>query len=624
MRPGLRNISSLLAFCFFLSAPAGKAAEADTEKFQAAIKKGTDYLIQLYKPGANFPGEQSVLGYACLAGMTLLESGVDEKNPSLQNIIKVVRAGCLMTDRTYYVSLCLMFLDRLGDPQDEPFIQFLGAQLLASQSVTGGWGYAGGVQLTQIDEARVRASFKNPGRRGGDSDRPDLPDDPPKPKKEAQREDGTNNGGALHPEVGKLINRIQTPRFVGVEETAQARTDNSNTQFAVLALWCARKHGVPIEKAMVLVDKRFHASQMANGGWPYDSVRNATGIGAVPEASGPMTCAGLIALAVSYGASNTEKSGNLNDDVAVQAGFKYVGRILFQHKEAMYTAPTPASVPNALDLRRNLYFLWTLERVGVIYGVDKIGDVDWYVWGADTLVKTQLADGSWKSNFASSAPEVNTSLALLFLHRANVAKDLTAKLSGKGETALKSGSIGKKDPPKTPATTNDPPAKVTPATPSGSDFEKQAAGLVDSVIKLSGTERTEMINTLRDAKGSVNTEALKICAAKLTGTAQTQVRDALAQRLTRMNAATLRDMLADENREVRLAAARACGSKNDKQYVTDLIGCLNDRDVSVIQAAHAALIILTGKNFGPDSNASDADRTRAIFAWRNWWKMQQN
>ena len=43
----------------------------------------------------------------------------------------------------------------------------------------------------------------------------------------------------------------------------------------------------------------------------------------------------------------------------------------------------------------NLYFLWTLERVGVLYNRREIAGKDWYAWGAELLVDHQAEDGSW-------------------------------------------------------------------------------------------------------------------------------------------------------------------------------------------------------------------------------------
>jgi hypothetical protein len=85
----------------------------------------------------------------------------------------------------------------------------------------------------------------------------------------------------------------------------------------------------------------------------------------------------------------------------------------------------------------NLYFLWTVERVGVLYNLRQIGDKEWYTWGAEMLVEGQGLDGSWHhGGYHGSTRVIDTCFALLFLRRANLATDLTRKLEfviqGKG------------------------------------------------------------------------------------------------------------------------------------------------------------------------------------------------
>jgi len=78
---------------------------------------------------------------------------------------------------------------------------------------------------------------------------------------------------------------------------------------------------------------------------------------------------------------------------------------------------------------QNLYFLWSLERVAVLYNLPTIGDKDWYRWGAQVLVGNQGNKGNWTNGgYVGSTSIIDTCMALLFLKRANLVKDLTAKL----------------------------------------------------------------------------------------------------------------------------------------------------------------------------------------------------
>src|SRR5205823_6746208 len=74
----------------------------------------------------------------------------------------------------------------------------------------------------------------------------------------------------------------------------------------------------------------------------------------------------------------------------------------------------------------DMYFLWSLERVGVVYGLDKIRKTDWYQFGADILIPAQNRDGSWGGG--GHGPEVDTAFALLFLAKSNLVRDLSTKV----------------------------------------------------------------------------------------------------------------------------------------------------------------------------------------------------
>ncbi len=196
--------------------------------------------------------------------------------------------------------------------------------------------------------------------------------------------------------------------------------DNSCTQFGVLGLWVASRYGVPIEGAMAEVANRFIDGQNTDGGWSYTPSSKEK----VEPTKDSMTCAGLFSLTVARATrirqQQKEASGNtaerggekatLLSDPAYAKGFTRVGEF------AKSLGPgTPR------------YVMWSMERLGVLLGLEKLGETDWFAQGADGLIKTQNADGSW-----SSGKEVlsDTAFSILFLRKANLGSDISRLLEG--------------------------------------------------------------------------------------------------------------------------------------------------------------------------------------------------
>jgi len=197
------------------------------------------------------------------------------------------------------------------------------------------------------------------------------------------------------------------------------RDDNSNSQFALLALWAARRHGVPTESTLQRAGERYRKSQNLDGGWGYQIGKGTTG---------PMSCVGVLGLAMGIGTAPEfprVKAGKapapgiaakpVLDAADVDAGLLRVASFVGEPSLTGYDG-----------LTANLYFLWSVERVSMMYGLRTIGGKDWYGWGAQMLVKNQNRDGSWTgSRYPGSTNTVDTCLALLILKRSNLADDLT-------------------------------------------------------------------------------------------------------------------------------------------------------------------------------------------------------
>src|SRR5262249_6145685 len=101
--------------------------------------------------------------------------------------------------------------------------------------------------------------------------------------------------------------------------------DNSNTQFALLALWAARRYDLPLEYTIARVEQRFRSSQHL-GGWGYTLTWG--------RPYGSMTCAGLLGLAVgrAWGAGAQADGVKLDrpkvEDEGIADGLRALGALL--------------------------------------------------------------------------------------------------------------------------------------------------------------------------------------------------------------------------------------------------------------------------------------------------------
>src|SRR5262249_19112747 len=159
-------------------------------------------------------------------------------------------------------------------------------------------------------------------------------------------------------------------------------------------------------------------------------------------------------------------------------------------------------------------------------------------------------DGSWSGDFTEAA---DTSFALLFLRRANLAQDLTATLKGRvldpGKRELRAVDVDNVE--KNGGGTGGRPPPHAPRAP-------RAARLSAELVKADAGQQAQLLRKLRDSKGAVYTDALAHAIPRLNGAVKGEARDALAERLTRMKKDTLDDKLRDDDVEVRRAAALAC------------------------------------------------------------------
>lgn len=641
----------VLAALLVASATTRPAPAATDEQIKAAVAAGVGFLKDKVKNPA--PGAQGLvngdhgIGPAALAGIALLESQLcDATDPSVQAVAAAVREASYGEGRTYQVALCLLFLDKLENPADVPLIQMLAVRLLAGQNARGGWTYKsvdtpGGGEIQALRDGLKTGLLAN---KAPNPD-PDKPAAPP-----------------FHPvvlEYGKILMAKRAP---------DGNDDNSNTQFAIIAVWAARKHGVPTDDCLNAVSRRFRQTQYASGAWAYTTVPT-------DNPRGAMTCAGLLALATDVARFEEKRAARKAEqqnkaEAAPAPAAKGKDKADPPKKNDFFSSgPREEAVPKKearppldpqvsrglsavagffVDSARSpgglndLYFLWSVERVGVVFDIKLLAPgVDWYEIGSNSLIRTQKKDGSWSAG--AHPDEVNTAFAVLFLVKANPIKDLSARWQKEmGGTLTSRGSDATAPPPTSfnpspsskggtqplgMAPMKDPLA--TPAIPTvGSAPNTEGGRIGADLARRTGADFTATLERIRDAKGTDYTQALVTAVVRLEDERKKEARQALADRLTRMTSPTLRQMLKDPNLELRRGAALACGQKGKMEHVPDLIDRLTDEENLVARAAKAGLVALTEKKdlgpvFDPDTGEAPMDaRKAAAAAWKAWWAKQ--
>jgi len=195
--------------------------------------------------------------------------------------------------------------------------------------------------------------------------------------------------------------------------------DNSNSQFAILALHEAERAGARVSAQTWRLAKAYwEDAQNPDGSWGY--TRRIRGTDRANPGTGSMTCAGITSLVICYdrvhgadaqvdGEQITCCQPGEGDDSRVQRGLKWLG-------DNFSVSHNPGA-----SLRIWLfYYLYGVERVGRLTAQRFIGKHDWYREGADFLVQLKGASLSdhWKGMGIAEADErIATSFALLFLSK---------------------------------------------------------------------------------------------------------------------------------------------------------------------------------------------------------------
>ena len=188
---------------------------------------------------------------------------------------------------------------------------------------------------------------------------------------------------------------------------AKGTGDNSNSQFALLALHEADRAGVRVRPDVWERAHRYWVTcANGDGSWGY-TVGNSGG-------SGSMTCAGIASIWITTEHMGTPAAQAARDHVSCCGGGASP-RVLERGLEWLGRRFTVMENPGTGGQTWHYYYLYGLERVGRFTARRFIGESDWYLEGAKMFVNAQDAlSGAFRGGRIED-PVVATSFALLFL-----------------------------------------------------------------------------------------------------------------------------------------------------------------------------------------------------------------
>jgi ferric-dicitrate binding protein FerR (iron transport regulator) len=357
-------------------------------KVNAAIRSGVAFLGEEAAQAnlvANMPDASS--GYPVELVLWALErGGLPESDPSFQKLFQFMVSTDLRF--TYKVSLEAMVLEELDRVRYQSRIAHCAQFLVDNQARNGQWSYGESVPLPELTPtgAKGRKETATPG-----AGKPDA---------------GRASDARERKDKPKVVQKI----IVVKRRDGAPQGDNSNSQYAALGLRACFDSGIVLpadvlKRAQAWWREAQAATKKSDAaGWTY---------GEAPAPQGRTT----------YGSMTAGAAGSLvmyhymlNEpwmrDEGVLKGLEWIGRNF-----TIAENPYPDE-QGKKDERWHYYYLYALERLGVMYGADSFAGHDWYLEGANHLLKAQKPDGSWSPQPEASSRTVDTCFAILFLRRA--------------------------------------------------------------------------------------------------------------------------------------------------------------------------------------------------------------
>ena len=407
--------------------------EVDQVKVDLAIEKGIKYLkgnnashlASKDHVGRKMSNRELVL-------FTYVHSDVPETDPDFKTLFDDMIKDKL--EATYCVSLQAMVLEEVERVKWQKRLAQCGKFLADNQGPQGFWSY--GSPSIYVE---------------------DITYDVPKRKDVASGGGKPESGGVKQfelPQPGMRTKPKVTNKIKVKKDRDGEGHDNSNTQYAALGARACTDAGIVFEDKVIDLAMKWlrdcqkkdkePAEDLIEGGvngpdagmpgakpgvqsggggggatvaGPSRVAKKASPQGwcysdhADHKAYGSMTAGAIGSLAIwDYIKDNDEgKKRSWKNDTDVHEGLVWIGK---NFSVTYNPGPYEHAKMEENSQHQYLYYMYALERAGMLYGTEILGKHKWYPEGAKVLIETQKPDGSW------GAGTDDTCFAILFLKRA--------------------------------------------------------------------------------------------------------------------------------------------------------------------------------------------------------------
>jgi len=368
-----------------------QAQPVDEFKVDQAIQRGVGFLRSAPSPAVEFAkiddSDELIL-------LTFIHAGVPGTDAKFQELLKKVSGRTL--ERTYEAVLQAMIFEELDRVKHQPRIAQCARFLADNQCANGQWSYG---EPTEFANDAPQGEDVATSGEGADpkSSTPAAPVPGAKPK---------------------VVKRVAVRKM----KPGPEKGDNSNSQYAALGLRACHDAGVTVPREVLeRARKWWTSSQHPEDGKDKNAVASGVGGGIrgwcynrtdVCEKThrpyGSMTAGGTGALVIYDHLLGID----WRKDPAMRAGLNWLATRWTVTKNP---GPTELQAAGETEL---YYYLYAVERLGLLCGLKKIGGHGWYEEGAQAILGAQREDGSWDDGVSRSCATWDTCFAILFLKRA--------------------------------------------------------------------------------------------------------------------------------------------------------------------------------------------------------------